>query len=448
MFSFPTPAYAEARGISFPPNPAAIDDARLADVATLRRQYVRAQPGSDARLGMLVGAGAANSAVARALAPMLARNAAGEPLLSEWQQRQVRCLVLLPEADIVVDQLRCAGLDYDAALDLCELLRDAPDGILMQTLRDLAVCASPLTRWWHNAPQLADDARACVERRDLRILQLVGFREWPHDEGIWRQVISHASEALRRDRRTGEPMSPRNGRALLGLLPIRRQTQDAMILSTNEPLLLHAMRHGLPGPAVKQMLETGFCADVASPAGNGEPSDRIPLLCGARPLHYAAIHGDIEAITALAYHGADINARDAFGCTPVLYANARDTCFAKAMARTDRELRDRTVAVVWTLRDLGANTQVRGAHVGSLGAVLIGAVIESRDGGGMTTWPAFEQLMWALHEDGVSFEMPAGWPVDDTPARQVAAFARAFAADNPEDASWALSALLARLAVR
>ncbi len=418
------------------------------DVADLRRQYAQAPRDSPLRGQLFSMATGASGSVAAFLDPLLPRDARGGCLLNAQELAALRCVVFLPAEEVGLDALLRAGLPTDAAHDLCGLLRDAPEDAVMTTLASMAATPLPLAHWWSQAPALTGGVASRNARRSLRVLQLAGHRQWPFAENVWRGAVTLAGQALQCRTASRLPADPDMGLALLDFLPRNPHSQRLMTTFTGEPILLYSMRTGFPVAAVEKMLALGFDVNVASPEGRAPAGDAVPILSGGTPLHYAALHGDLEMIGLLASSGADLNARDTRGYSPILYARAgaaalyghdAATTFRR-QARTDIRLRDATAAVVCSLHGLGADPRVRGYDGGGLGLTLIHSVIASRDGGGMDQWPEFEQLIVRLNDLGVSFEAHAG-----IGAEHVAAFAQVNAHDNPNDAIWALGALLSKL---
>ncbi|VVD74552.1 ankyrin repeat domain-containing protein [Pandoraea fibrosis] len=421
-----------------------------ADVADLRRQYALLPRDSPLRESLLAVATGASGRVAAFLDPLLARDARDGILLNAQELAALRRVVFLAAADVGLDALLRAGLSHDAAHDLCGLLRNAPEDVVMTTLASLAKAPAPLANWWNHVPAPAGDIVSRDARRSLRVLQLAGYRQWPFVESVWRGAVTLAGQALRRDAGSGLAPDPDLGLALLDFLPRNPHSQRLMTTFTGEPILLFSMRAGMPVVAVEKMLALGFDANVASPEGRAPAGDRVPILPGAAPLHYAALHGDLAMIGLLAKSGADLNARDARGYSPMLYAKAGALVLygydaVTSIRREDRidpGLRDATAAVVRSLHGLGADPRVCGYDGVGLGGTLIQSVLASRDGGGMDQWPEFEQLLVMLHDQGVDFDMPGG-----AGARYVAAFAEVNARDNRNDAIWALSMLLSKLSM-
>lgn len=418
------------------------------EVIDLRRQYATCPRDSPMREHLFETATLPFGKVAAFIEPLLPRDVRGGVLLSAPEMAALRCLVFLPVADIGVDTLLRAGLPLEAAHDLCDLLRDAPDDAIASTLVSAAKALSPLKRWWLGAPGPTADAASRNARRELRVLQLAGYRQWPFEEAVWRGAVTQAGDLLRRDPQSGLPIDPRTGLALLDLLPRNPHSQRLMTTFTGEPILLFSIRRGFPAPAVEKMLSLGFDANVSSPDGRAPAGDAVPILPGASPLHYAALHGDLETIELLARYGADLNARDARGYSPMLYARAgapllygSDSVIAVGPAdRADARLRDDTAAIVCAFYRLGADPQVCGYDGASVLRTLVLSVMASRDGGGMTDWPEFERLIVMLHEMGVHFDMPGGGGV-----QQIEAFAQINARGNPNDAIWAVHTLLDKL---
>jgi hypothetical protein len=421
------------------------------DLADLREQYARASRRGPLREHLLSTATTSSGPVAAFLAPLLPRDVRGSFLLNVQELAALRCVVFLPAADVGLDALLRAGMPHDAAYDLCELLRDAPEDAVMSALASFATAPLPLTNWWHHLTNETDVAASREALRALRVLQLAGYRQWPFDESVWRGAVMRAGQALQCDPDSGRPINPLMGMALLDLLPRNRYSQRLMVTFTGEPILLFSIRKGLPAKALDKMLRLGFEVDVASPEGQASAEDPVPILPGATPLHYAALHGDLEMIGLLASYGADLNARDARGYSPMLYAKAGALLLRGHDAvttlrpedRTDARLRDATSAVVRTLHSLGADPRVCGYDGMGLGHTLILSVMASREGGGMDHWPEFEQLLVMHYDQGVHFDMPGGAGTSD-----VAAFAEANARDNPNDAIWALLTLLRALDTR
>ncbi|WP_353190231.1 ankyrin repeat domain-containing protein [Pandoraea pnomenusa] len=386
--------------------------------------------------------------VAAFLEPLLPCDAVGNAILSREEQAALRGVVMLPAADVPIDLLRDAGMSNDAAYDLCCLLHDAPEDIVVSTLAAFAASPSPLIAWWHQTPWLADDMGSREARRSLRVLQLAGHRQWPFDEQIWRSAVMYAGHALQSDPETGMPANPWTGMALLDGLPRGTHAQRLMTTFTGEPILLHAMRLGLPAAAIEKMLSLGFEPDTPSPPGRAPAGDIAPILPGAHALHYAALHGNVEAIGLLISYGAQPDTRDARGYAPMLYAHASAPvlygCDPSASFlpenRTDRHVRERTAAVVRTFLDLGADPCARGNDGMNVGRALMLSVMASRDGGGLDSWPEFEALLVSLCHRGVCFDAAHG-----SGARQVEMFAQVHAQGRPGDAIWSLLALLRKL---
>ena len=418
------------------------------EVIELRRQYAICPCDSPLRGNLFETATQPFGKVAAFIEPLLPRDVRGGVLLSVPELAALRCLVFLPVADIGVDTLLRAGLPLDAAHDLCDLLRDAPEDTIASTLVAATKALSPLKHWWLGSPGPTADAASRNARRELRVLQLAGYRQWPFEEAVWRGAVTQAGDALQRDAESGRPIDPRTGMALLDLLPRNPHSQRLMTTFTGEPILLFSIRRGIPAPAVEKMLSLGFDANVPSPDGRAPAGDRVPILPGAAPLHYAALHGDLETIELLARYGADLNARDARGYSPMMYARAgapllygSDSVIAIGPTdRTDARLRDDTTAIVCAFYRLGADPQVCGRDGASVLRTLVFSVMASRDGGGMQNWADFERLIVMLHEMEVHFDMPGGAGV-----QKIEAFAQINARDNPNDAVWALHALLKRL---
>lgn len=420
------------------------------DVADLRRQYALAPRDSPLRESLFSAATGASGRVAAFLDPLLARDARGGILLNAQELAALRYVVFLPAADVGLDVLLRAGLSHDAAHDLCGLLRDAPENVVMTTLASLAKAPAPLANWWNHVPAPAGDIVSRDARRSLRVLQLAGYRQWPFVESVWRGAVTLAGQALQCDAGSGLPPDPDIGLALLDFLPRNPHSQRLMTTFTGEPILLFSLRAGMPVAAVEKMLALGFDANVTSPEGRAPAGDPVPILPGAAPLHYAALHGDLAMIGLLARFGADLNARDARGYSPMLYAKAGALVLYGCDAvntvrredRIDAGLRDATATVVRLLYGLGADPRVCGYDGLGLGRTLIQSVIASRDGGGMDQWPEFEQLLIMLYDQGVHFDMPGG-----TGAGHVAAFAEVYARDNRDDAIWALRMLLSKFSM-
>lgn len=418
------------------------------DLADMRERYARAPRDSPLRESLLSAATASSGQVAAFLEPLLPRDVRGSVLLNAQEVAALRYLVFLPAADVGLDALLRTGLPDEAAQDLCELLRDAPEDAVMSVLASFATVCSPLTNWWNHVPNVADVAASREARRALRVMQLAGHRQWPFEENVWRGAVTRAGQAMQCDPHSGEPVDPLLGMALLDLLPRNPYSQRLMLTFTGEPILLFSMRAGLPVAAVEKMLQLGFDVNVASPEARAPAGDPVPILRGATPLHYAALHGDLATVGLLASFGANLNALDARGYSPMLYAKAGAQLLYGYTAvttlrredRTDIRLRDATAAVVRSLHSLGADPCVCGYDGMGLGRTLILSVIASRDGGGMDHWPEFEQLLVTLKRLGVHFNMP-----DGAGAGHVAAFAEVNARDNPNDAIWALSTLLRKL---
>ncbi|VVE87586.1 ankyrin repeat domain-containing protein [Pandoraea bronchicola] len=355
------------------------------DVADLRQRYLRAPRDSPLRESLFSMATSASGSVAVFLEPLLPRDVRGGFLLNAQELATLRCIAFLPAADVGLDLLLRAGLPEDAAHDLCELLRNAPEDAVMTTLASLLTAPSPLAHWWNHAPAPSGDSVSRDARRALRLLQLAGHRQWPFAEHVWRGAVTLAGQALRGDANSGVPPDPHLGVALLDLLPRNLHSQRLMVAFTGEPILLFSMRTGFPAAAVEKMLSLGFDANVSSPEGRAPAGDPVPILPGATPLHYAALHGDLELIGLLASHGADLNARDARGYSPMLYAKAGapllygyDTVTTlRPEDRADIGLRDATAAVVRSLCRLGADPSVCGRDGAGLGRTLILSVIAS-----------------------------------------------------------------------
>ncbi|QDH59073.1 Ankyrin repeats (3 copies) [Pandoraea pnomenusa] len=418
------------------------------DVAHLRWQFAALPPSSTQRAALRSAAVMPAGKIAAFLEPLLARDPAGRALVGEHEQLALREVILLPADRIGIDLLRDAGLSEEAAHDLCDLLQEAPEDAIMEALVEFGASPSPLATWWAQAATSVDDVGARDACRALRVLQLAGYRQWPFDEPIWRGAVMLAARALRLDPVSGEPRNPFLGRALLDLLPRNPQAQRLMTTFTGEPVLLFAMRHGMPAAAVDIMLSLGFDPNVPSPHACAVAGDAVPVLPEARALHYAAIHGDISTLGLLACHGVDVNARDARGYPPILYAKAgaatlhggNPSTIVRIAGRTDPRLRDDTAAVVRMLLSLGADPRLCGRDGLSVGRALVLSVMAARDGGGRAHWPAFEALVVKLCDLGVRFDTPHGCGVPE-----VMAFAASHAADRPDDAIWSLGELLRKL---
>ncbi|MFJ2995440.1 ankyrin repeat domain-containing protein [Pandoraea sp. NPDC087047] len=427
-----------------------------ADVSELRQQYALAPRNSPERVHLFRAATTRGGKVAAFLEPLLPREVLGGIVLNAQEREALQSVVFLPANEVGLDLLMRAGLPDEAARDLCDMLRDGPDDIVMSTIVSAARTPVPLANWWLKSPGPIGDSSSRDARRELRVLQLVGYRQWPFDENIWRGVVVEAGEALRGGGGDSALVDARTGMALLDLLPRQSHAQRCIILCTGEPLLLYAMRRGFPAAGVEKMLSLGFDANVSSPAAQTSLIDPVPIIEGATPLHYAAHTGDIEAIGLLASHGACLDARDVHGNSPMMYANAR-AMVAVALSdgkwrgpsterlahRNDLMLRDAAAAVVRTLHNLGADPHVCGRDGEGVVRTLILSVLASREGGGMHLWPDFSQLLVTLHSQGVPFHTP-----NCPDARQVTEFALINAPDNPNDAVWALGALLAQLEAR
>lgn len=420
-----------------------------ADVAALRWQFAALPPSSTQRAALRSAAVMPVGKIAAFLEPLLARGPAGQALLGTREQLALREVILLPAGHIGIDLLRDAGLSEEAAHDLCDLLQDAPEDAVMETLVEFGASPSPLTTWWTQATTPADDLGSRDACRALRILQLAGYRQWPFDEPIWRGAVMLAAQALRLDPASGVPCNPYLGRALLDLLPRNPHAQRLMTTFTGEPVLLFAMRHGMPAAAVDIMLSLGFDPNVPSPHACAVSGDAVPVLPEARALHYAAIHGDVSTLGLLACHGVDVNARDARGYPPILYAKAgaatlhggNPSTILRIAGRTDPRLRDDTATVVRTLLTLGADPRLCGRDGLGVGRTLMLSVMAARDGGGRAHWPEFEALIVKLRDLGVHFDTPHGCGVPE-----VMAFASSHAAQRPDDAIWSLGELLRKLA--
>lgn len=419
------------------------------EVNHLRRQYAQAPRDSPARERLLMSATTPGGALAALLEPLLPRDALGGIELNAAERAALQALVLLPVADIGLDRLVRAGLSEEAAEDLCDLLRDAPDDIITSTIFGASRSDCPLMGWWLRSPGSVSDASSRDSRRELRVMQLAGYRQWPTSGNIWRAVVMNAIEARRHDGDAGRTEA-RAGLEVFDLLPRRAHEQQCLTTFAGEPLLLFAIRRGFPSAGVEKMLSLGFDPNISSPGATAPSDDPVTILRGAAPLHYAARRGDLDVIGLLASHGADLNARDALGNSPMMYANAHamaslvrgngEVSLERLARRDDERLRDNAVAVVRSLLALGADPRVCGHDGAGVARTLILSVMASRDGGGMQQWPAFEQLLVKLRDQGVPFDTP-----NCPDAQQVAEFARNNAPDNPNDAVWALRALLASL---
>ena len=117
----------------------------------------------------------------------------------------------------------------------------------------------------------------------------------------------------------GGPVPPGSGRSVLHLL--LKDKRFSTSLSKSQIRLFK--EHGIVTDNPRSQLAPTIDAIAAALVRRGADFD-IRLKDNKTPLHAAALHGMHETVRLLAATGAAVNVTDAFGMTPLMYADAQD----------------------------------------------------------------------------------------------------------------------------